>query len=334
LEADPLRQPPLNRPRAKPAFSRKTTDLRRRALMLVAILGLGTLGLGVTLIVRPEFAQVITGHAMSDSVLKSSTGRAHADTKSGRSQDTIKIFLPKFSGALTSLFQAVKKANAEKFIDSVIDKYSGISTSVCLIDLNTGCTIHAGVQAEFTAASTTKVITAAYFLNLVEQGKASLNTTIGGSSASSLLRQMINQSDNTAWRGLKSWMGYDNVEAYAHQIGLSSFAVYDNTIAPTDDALLLQKLYQGQLLNAGDTALLLSYMQDTNNEDLIPAALSDGATVYHKYGLLNDNLHDTAIIKHGDQALVLVIYTDGSDSSSYQQVTLIHQITQSALALF
>ncbi len=41
-------------------------------------------------------------------------------------------------------------------------------------------------------------------------------------------------------------------------------------------ALVLTKLFTGQLLTPSNTAQLLAYMQDTNNEELIPAASGPG----------------------------------------------------------
>ena len=51
-------------------------------------------------------------------------------------------------------------------------------------------------------------------------------------------------------------------------------------------------------------------MQNTNREDLIVPNVPDNLTLYHKYGLLDGNLHDVAIITNGEKTLSLVIYTD------------------------
>ena len=92
----------------------------------------------------------------------------------------------------------------------------------------------------------------------------------------------------------------------------------------------------GSLLDSQDTAQLLSYMQDTNYETLIPAAVPEGITVFHKYGLLDDELHDVGILTQGDAAYALVIYTKGEDLSDVPERTeVIHQLTQTVTgALF
>ena len=94
--------------------------------------------------------------------------------------------------------------------------------------------------------------------------------------------------------------------------------------------------YTGQLLSASHTAQLLSYMQHTNLETLIPAAVPADVVVFHKYGLLNGNLHDASILVRGEKAYAFVVYTLGRDTSDMAARTrIIHQLTRAvAAALF
>ena len=170
----------------------------------------------------------------------------------------------------------------------------------------------------FTAASTAKIFIASLLLHRVETGKNSLDQTIDGVSLATHLQQMVNQSNNDSWMDLMEFMGYQNQLPYAESIGITTYDFQNNRISPNDDALLLAKLYTGQLLNQADTKLLLSYMQNTNMEDLIPPAVPAGVIVYHKYGDYEDNLHDTAIIDDGKNPFVLTIYTsDGNREVNY-----------------
>ncbi len=224
-----------------------------------------------------------------------------------------------------------------KAITSIIKANPSISIGVALIDLGSDDTSFTyGQTTAFTAASTTKVLTAAAFLRDVEQGTYRLTMPLGVSTAGWQLQEMVNQSDNDSWDMLMGQLGTASLESYAHQLGLASYNPDNNTITPLDEARLLQKLYQHQLLNTADTNLLLSYMQNTNDETLIPAALPVGATVYHKYGeLLDDDdddagnfVHDAAIISYQGKQFVLTIYTnklDDLDITTRQQI--IHDIT-------
>ena len=229
-----------------------------------------------------------------------------------------------------------------KDISSIIAANPSVSIGVALIDLDDGSTSFTyGQTTPFTAASTTKILAATAFLHGVEQGIYSLNMPLGISTANWQLQEMVNQSDNDSWNLFLGLIGDVSLDTYARQIGLVSFDADNNTISPLDEAQLLAKLYKGQLLNATDTNLLLSYMQNTNDETLIPAALPAGTTVYHKYGELLDTdddgsgnfVHDAAIITYQGRHFVLAIYTDkvsDLDITTRQQV--IHDITDEVVS--
>ena len=101
-------------------------------------------------------------------------------------------------------------------------------------------------------------------------------------------------------------------------------------------ARLLEQLATGKLLNAEHTAELLGYMQQTNDEDLIPAALGPGITVHHKYGVVLGYVHDAALLSAGDRSYAVVIYTWGpDDADSADRLDIIHELThQVTAALF
>lgn len=57
-------------------------------------------------------------------------------------------------------------------------------------------------------------------------------------------------------------------------------------------------------------------MQNTTDETMIPKVIPSGATIYHKYGILDDSLHDTAIVDYQNKPFVLTIYTKSNDGSN------------------
>src|SRR5690606_3435621 len=107
-----------------------------------------------------------------------------------------------------------------------------------------------------------------------------------------------NVSDNNSWAVLNQAVTSQGLESFARSIGITSYRYNGNTVTTTDMALLLQKLYKGQLLNREHTKLLYEAMQNTNNETMIPVVTPKGAQLYHKYGQLEDRLHDVAIIDY------------------------------------
>ena len=220
-------------------------------------------------------------------------------------------------------------------LDAIVSGRGDLEISAVAMNTATNEYVSSGETVPFKAASITKVISAAAYLHQVEQGTTSLATIIQGSTAQSLLQRMLTNSDNTAWTAINTYLGRDVVQQYAATIGLSSYDVYDNVITATDQATLLSKLATGQLLTQSHTALLESFMQHTNNDDLIPAGAPDDAKVYHKYGYLDGYLHDSAIITYGGKTYTLVIMTKsgtGNLDDYTARTSLFHAITHTITA--
>lgn len=217
-------------------------------------------------------------------------------------------------------------------INAVITANSRYKVGVALIDVADGVVHEYGVRAKFVAASTAKILAAASYYHLAETGVASLGARMGASTASVQIRQMVQQSNNESWALVMGAVGQQGLTGYAASIGIS----YDrtlNTLTPAETARTLHLLYTGQLLNAVNTAQLLSYMQNTNYEALIPPAVPAGVSVFHKYGLLFGNLHDASILVQGERAFVFVVYTLGRDTSDMAARTrVIQQLTRTVTA--
>lgn len=217
-------------------------------------------------------------------------------------------------------------------INAVIQANSAYKVGVALVDMSDGVVHEYGTKSKFVAASTGKILAAEAYYHLVETGKASLGAKMGASTAGQQIRQMVQQSNNDSWALILAAVGHKGLTNYAASMGIP----YDRTVnglTPAEMATTLSGLYSGRLLNAENTAQLLSYMQDTNYETLIPAAAPPGVDVFHKYGLLNGNLHDASILVQGDRAFVFVVYTQGRNMSDMAARTdVIHQLTNTVTA--
>lgn len=245
----------------------------------------------------------------------------------------------------TSKSAKVQKASAIKYkvdsqslasIQSVIDQHPELDLSVSLTDLQTGKSYNYGDGSSFTAASVGKLVTTATFMNKVEKGTTSLSQTVGGFTAKTEIQKMLVESDNTAWKNMEEAVTLSAQQAYAESIGMTSYDANENTVSSSDIALLLTKLSSGKLFNDDHTGLVLSYMAQANYRGYIVAAVPDGVDVYHKVGLLEDRVHDAAIIKKGDRSFVLVIFSKAK-SGSYdfsQAPPLFDAITTDSLQAF
>lgn len=215
-------------------------------------------------------------------------------------------------------------------INSVIGANPDIDIGVAITDLNDNKSYHYGLNQPFIAASVAKLITATMYLHGVEAGQFSLSDQLSYGTAHYELQQMIEQSDNTAWEDFNALLTHAGLQAYAGSIGLSNYDPDQNTLTVDDIALLLSKLYKGQLLNHTDTQMLLSYMRSANEAGYIVAAVPAGIKVYHKAGWLADRVHDAAIIDYVKHPYVLVIFTKDNSGTYDDQAG--HQIFASITA--
>ena len=215
-------------------------------------------------------------------------------------------------------------------IDAVIQANSGYQVGVALVDVADGVVHEYGDKTKFVAASTGKILAAAAYYHLVETGEASLAAPMGASTAGQQIRQMVQQSNNDSWALILAAVGHKGLINYAASMGVA----YDrtvNSLTTAEMAKILTELYSGRLLNAANTAQLLSYMQQTNYETLIPAAAPADVSVFHKYGLLFGNLHDASILVRGDRAYVFVVYTLGQDGEA-ARARVFHELTTTVAA--
>ncbi len=215
-------------------------------------------------------------------------------------------------------------SNAQQAVQDYVNQLSGIDWAVSVRNASTGdLLLSAGVPDKpFTAASTTKLLTACAFLQKVEQKQYSLDDQIGAFPADFQLHELINQSDNDSWALFNNLLGGENLENYSHSIGVNSFIYDGNFVKPSEMSLMLSKLYQGQLLSPEHTKLLLSYMQNTEEERFLPPSIPAGVTLYHKIGLLEGLVHDVGLVDDKVTPLSEAFYSDGHGNQNYDDRAL------------
>lgn len=286
---------------------------RRVFLLTSIILGIGVIGTGATW-------WFTTHQAAGATTLASKASPSAAPTPVIPPSPTITAaprptLTPTPVPTPTPAASTAPSATVQAAIQKVVDANPKLTIGASYIDLGSGKLSNVNGGTIFTAASTTKVLVGCFLLSQVEAGKHSLNDVVGGVPASTHLQRMINQSSNASWVALMEWLGYDAQKAYADSLGVNSYRYQNNTVNPNDMALLLSKLHTGKLLNPEHTKLLLSYMQHTNDELMIPAAVPAGVTSYHKYGQLDRLLHDIGIIDNGKSPFAVTIYTNDPKGS-------------------
>jgi beta-lactamase class A len=192
-----------------------------------------------------------------------------------------------------------------------------------------------GQTSTFDGASTAKLLTAADYLHHVDQGSATLKQRIDGRPAQDWLKTMLVDSDDTAWAELNDYLGHSDLTRYAESLGFSDYNADDNTFSAGDMASLLQKLYDGKLLNDSHQSLVLGYLKQANYRQYIVAAVQRDETVYHKIGIDEDVVNDAAIIANKQHYFTLVIFTNGHGTYNWDvRAQLMQSITKAAQTAF
>src|SRR5438309_7784403 len=224
------------------------------------------------------------------------------------------------SPSLSTLEQQLSSMVANKSAD----------VGIAALDLNSGETVSIKGNTPFPMASTVKVAVAALYLAQVDNGRRSLDDTINGQSARSLMARMLIHSDNHATDTLLADLGGPGaVRKWLDDNGVTGLHV-DRTIAellsarrdlwdrrdsstPTAMVDLLRRIYKAELIRPESRNYLLDLMaRCETGKNRMKALLPNGVTVEHKTGTLTGLADDVGFITMPDgHRIAVAIFTRG-----------------------
>ncbi|WP_341631693.1 serine hydrolase [Sphingomonas agri] len=222
-------------------------------------------------------------------------------------------------------------SSLEQQLSSLVSNRS-TDVGIAALDLNTGETVSIKGNTPFPMASTVKVAIAALYLAQVDNGRRSLDDTINGQSARSLMARMLIHSDNHATDILlKDLGGPTAVHQWLRDNGVTGLRV-DRTIAdllrskrdlwdrrdsstPVAMVDLLKRIYKSELIKPDSRNYLLDLMAKCQTgKNRIKALLPFGTPVEHKTGTLDGLSDDVGFITLPDGRRVAVaIFTRGGN---------------------
>lgn len=190
--------------------------------------------------------------------------------------------------------------------------------SILIEDTNSDFEVDISKEEIFTAASINKIPILAALYTKVQTGKINLDDVITLQSEDiqdygtgsirydspgttytikTLAKLMMQQSDNTAAYILGNHIvGMDTIQQLLIDWKMSQTDMTNNKTSNADVALLMKKIYQGNIANVANTKEMLSFFKDGDFDDRIPGDLPKEVEVYHKIGTEIGIMHDVGII--------------------------------------
>lgn len=213
--------------------------------------------------------------------------------------------------------QRINATELQKKLSEIISSYPDleIGLSIASPQLETPLAVDGDVP--FVAASTTKVITAAYALHQVQLGKVALTDTIGGDSLYNNISNMIVYSDNDAWLTLLEYFGFDNITNFGNRYSGGTFNSINNTITANDMASFVSVILIDDTLSVEQRELIEKLL---TNSDTGPIVLdSPFNTIAKKAGWLEDRIHLTGIVenKKTSNRVSFAIFIKSTNGATY-----------------
>ncbi|QIL03166.1 serine hydrolase [Sphingomonas sinipercae] len=212
----------------------------------------------------------------------------------------------------------------ERQLSSLLSTKSA-DVGVAALDLNTGEMVSFKGDHPFPMASTVKVAVAALYLAQVDHGRRSLDDTISGQSARSLMRRMLIHSDNGATdvlirdlggpQALDSWLKDNGVQGLRVDRTIAQLLrdkrdLWDRRDSSTPTAMvdLLRRIYKAELITPKSRNYLLDVMGQCQTGKNRIKGLLPGVPVEHKTGTLNGYSSDVGFITMPDGRRVAVAF--------------------------
>ncbi len=239
-------------------------------------------------------------------------------------------------------------------------RFSG-RAGVIIKDLETGSRISINPEMSFPSASLVKIPILVSCFQAALEGKIDINGKVvlrnkdkapGSGSLENLpagteikigtlLELMITQSDNTASNMLIDLLSFEYLNDCFKRIGLLNTNIVrammdfkgrrsgrENFSTVSDVALILERIYQGKVINPDVSSRCLDILKKQKMRDRIPKNLPADTMVAHKTGLENGVCHDAGIVFTPGGDFLICVLTRHKDKTARKAKNFIARIAQ------
>jgi beta-lactamase class A len=220
----------------------------------------------------------------------------------------------------------------EQQLQSLVANRSA-DVGIAALDLTNGNIVSIQGDRPFPMASTVKVAVAALYLAQVDHGRRSLDDTIRGLPARTLMQRMLIHSDNRATdillndlggpRALHDWLQQNGmtglrVDRTIAQLLSAKRDLWDHRDSSTPTAMvdLLKRIYRAELITPASRDYLMRLMaQCQTGKNRLKALLPSGTPVEHKTGTLTGLTDDVGFITMPDgRRIAVAVFTRGGSN--------------------
>jgi len=176
-------------------------------------------------------------------------------------------------------------------------------------------------------ASTYKVFLVYSYLNAVQQGAATLDQQLAiGYSAEACIDRLLLRSENDCAWALGDVLGWGQIDAFLEHEGFTATKINnyddlgnavrgDKVSTADDEAWLMKRLQQGDLLDEKHTAMIVDRLKRQVWRERVPAGVPEDVVVADKPGWLDNVQNDAAIVYGPKSTYVIIILSDGSSTA-------------------
>ena len=246
-------------------------------------------------------------------------------------------------------------------LEKLSRSYNG-RVGICIKDLETGKTWDYNADRLFPSASLIKVPIMAAVFEKIKLGAITLDTQIkltrqgrvGGSgslkwvrdgtslSVMEIIYKMITESDNTATKMLIDYVGMPYLAEAFRNLGLERTNITpegmslssrrvprENYTTAREMALLMERIYSGDLVNREASEFMLDVLKHTKSRSRLRKGLPLGWEIGHKTGLLRKSCHDVGIVfsPRGDYVIAVLTSEVPNYSSAKTFISKVAKLT-------